>query len=939
MSRKAQEKLYSLMPAIYRLRDSAQGQPLRALLAVIDRERRLLEDDISGLYENWFIETCSEWVVPYIGDLLGVRNLHPVDGGIFSQRPYVANTLAYRRRKGTASVLEQLARDVTGWPAKAVEFFELLGSTQYMKHLRPGKGGTVNLRNAGGLELINTPFDGMAHTVDVRHIDNGRGRYGISHVGIFLWRLESYPIERGTPLAVTSPADGRYAIHPLGLDVPLFNVPQTETGITHPAEEVNVPAPLRRRPLYEELEARRNALVQGAGPAAVYFGSVPAFEVYIDNRLLQPEELAICNLADWNRPVSQTFTQPNGIPFQTRAAIDPVLGRLAILDGSTPATVEVSSAYGFSGNWGNGPYDRRPQASQEAEETIADTLSNPDLLGLRLNVPSDYASIEAALAVWNSAENKLKPAVIHIENSTSHSLTGGVLTIDMTGGPLVLQAANTDRAVLLGDVVVTGGDGKAKLTLSGLLISGSLRVDGDLAELNLYHSTVAVGSPLSDHRISVESSNYPLQAKIDHCICGPLRMPDDLVTLTIRDSIVDAPSLNTQALISGPLDPFSVLTSGAPQLMISINGEGPYPVSPANKPATLEEARQELEAAIHKASATPAFKMARVEVADHRLIILADSPSDPITITCAAAEGVTDPSAMELKLASGTARQVTGLLSGRLPASLEFSNPAPAVNIQIGSVGFVQVKLSSPPASADQAAVVLQTALRAADPAPEFSAAHVLCLDHRRLLVLPGVEHTEARVESAPNDKSSVLELGMITESLAVAAADRGELPGPPATIIRSTVMGGVRVRELDLASETIFTGLVLSERHQSGCVRFCFVPNGSRTPRRYRCQPDYALYQRARQLGLPIDTPLPSSEQQHILTRLQPVFTDTRYGRPAYGQLAWNCPEEIMTGAEDGSEMGVFCSLKNKQRLANLQATLEEYLRYGLEAGLFFAG
>ena len=54
-----------------------------------------------------------------------------------SQRAQVANTLAYRRRKGTAAVLEQLARDVTGWNASVVEFFQLLATTQYMNHLRP----------------------------------------------------------------------------------------------------------------------------------------------------------------------------------------------------------------------------------------------------------------------------------------------------------------------------------------------------------------------------------------------------------------------------------------------------------------------------------------------------------------------------------------------------------------------------------------------------------------------------------------------------------------------------------------------------------------------------------------------------------------------------------------------------------------------------------
>ena len=33
-------------------------------------------------------------------------------------------------------VLEQLARDVTGWGAHAVEFFQVLGDTQYLNHLR-----------------------------------------------------------------------------------------------------------------------------------------------------------------------------------------------------------------------------------------------------------------------------------------------------------------------------------------------------------------------------------------------------------------------------------------------------------------------------------------------------------------------------------------------------------------------------------------------------------------------------------------------------------------------------------------------------------------------------------------------------------------------------------------------------------------------------------
>src|SRR3954447_18548951 len=121
------DRLFELLPSIYRLRDGARGFPLRALLRVIAEQVDVVEDDITRLYDNWFIETCDDWVVPYIADLLGIRALagsSSAQGSSgLSQRSYVANTLAYRRRKGTAAVLEQLASDITGWRFKAVEFF------------------------------------------------------------------------------------------------------------------------------------------------------------------------------------------------------------------------------------------------------------------------------------------------------------------------------------------------------------------------------------------------------------------------------------------------------------------------------------------------------------------------------------------------------------------------------------------------------------------------------------------------------------------------------------------------------------------------------------------------------------------------------------------------------------------------------------------------
>ena len=102
-----QDYLYGLLPAIYRIRDAENGGVLYGLMGILAGQAQTLEADIGQLYNNWFIETCEEWVVPYIGDLLGVRGLHQVIGAGFSQRARVANTLLYRQGKGTARVLHK----------------------------------------------------------------------------------------------------------------------------------------------------------------------------------------------------------------------------------------------------------------------------------------------------------------------------------------------------------------------------------------------------------------------------------------------------------------------------------------------------------------------------------------------------------------------------------------------------------------------------------------------------------------------------------------------------------------------------------------------------------------------------------------------------------------------------------------------------------------
>jgi hypothetical protein len=139
-------------------------------------------------------------------------------------------------------------------------------------------------------------------------------------------------------------------------------------------------------------------------------------------------------------------------------------------------------------------------------------------------------------------------------------------------------------------------------------------------------------------------------------------------------------------------------------------------------------------------------------------------------------------------------------------------------------------------------------------------------------------------------------------------------LDAPEADLESVTLLGRARLRELS-ASNTIFGAVVEVARRQRGCVRFSYAPPGSRTPRRYRCRPEAA----------------------EEAERVMPRWSSLRWGDPGYGQLASGTACEIARGAEDENEMGVFRSVQQARRVAALRVALDEYLRFGLEAGVFF--
>jgi hypothetical protein len=635
----AADDLYELLPALYRGPDADRA--LRGLMAVLAAQADVLDRDIAGLYDNWFIETCAPWVIPYVGDLLRARPLSvgrrlrigalsPVPPARVSERGYVANTIGYRRRKGTAAVLERLAFDVTGWRAKVVEFFELLSTTQHMNHVRPANVRTPDLRDTGALDLLDGPFERAAHTAELRPVDLetavrdpsstagdvasprtflDSGRYAIPNIGLFLWRIQDYRVSFGAARSTSAPNAG-FTFNPLGLDAPLFNAPRSEPPFArdtdptddHLAGEPDVPAPLRRRLLYDELEARRQAIADVAPPPRpTYFTDPadhePALRVWHRETAngpfaeVSPDEILICDLSQWHRAPSTVPYTPTGgggpIPLAIGVAVDPLLGRLTFPANVTPLEVRVSFAYGAVGDLGGGPYDRRDGVSTWLDPTKVTfqrgITKDPDAFAEASDPSLLVETLQDAIAAWNTHLQTKANAfgVIAVMDSSTYveNLTGSSVIDVPEGCRLAIVAADWPdredpsapagsaprRAVgelspdalirphLTGALSVRGtaaatSDRPGEMIVDGLLVEGQVTVLlGNLGTMRVIDSTLVttagglvVNASANPHNRG--QLNNGLTVAIDRSICGPVALADTVPRLHVGASVVDAGS-------------------------------------------------------------------------------------------------------------------------------------------------------------------------------------------------------------------------------------------------------------------------------------------------------------------------------------------------------------------------------------------------------------
>jgi hypothetical protein len=554
--------IYSLLPAVFRTRDAALGGPLEALFEVLESQYSLVKENVWQLYSDQFIETCAPWVIPYIGQLIGYSTVYTAALTSPDSRAEVANTIGYRRRKGTLVALEQIAHDVSGRTTMAVEEFKRLATTLSLRDVRPWSKATADLRHGCDLEDQDGPFNRLNRTIDVRNIMprvrmaqspdaapleialHGPGRFNIPEVAVWMWRWQSWAVTNAPAFAF---GGGGYFFSSLGGPVPLFQtVPEEPAPFAWLVTEPDVPEPIRRRHACKH-------------PASFYPGSL---QLIADGWPVPEEQIMFANLDELND--GAVCTVPDGM-----IAIDPELGRIQYAeDVALPCDLRVNYNYGAPAEIGGGPYDRSANITQPGTQPGSGFANSASLFWAVVG-SADYPTLESAVAAWNQLPPN-SAGTIALPNFECYTidLTGSnAIQIPAESSLLIASAEfaldgtpewNNACVTLRGNIevvappVALGPDGLAlptgQVQISGVWLSGQLILSGDEACVQMADSTLVPGIALDSEGVAIEPDDPSVTGTalsmtlcLNRVVTGPIALPATCST-RICDGIVDAGS-------------------------------------------------------------------------------------------------------------------------------------------------------------------------------------------------------------------------------------------------------------------------------------------------------------------------------------------------------------------------------------------------------------
>ncbi len=892
--------LYDRIPEIYRELDEDQGWPLKALVSLLQDEYDTLHANIEDLYDNWFIETCDPWLVPYIAGLLDVRG---VDGGqndVVSQRSRVGNTLRYRRRKGIPGILQREVQDAAGWSARVVQAFERLSFEQSVDDPRPGRGGFVSIRTATDKDFEGC-FDAGYHTIDVRPIQRSsaaprslrRGVYNIGELALFIARMRTFsmPFRQGHKARA-----GAAWLDGLGRDGAVFHVPRTPRSLTRPNSEIDLPIAIPPEALRQDLAAHRQAmraLPRQAWPTnSQWYGPARGLQLFVGPshslEAVPPWAVQVVEATgttaypdDWRRPAPGIMAR-YGLEVETADAFS---GAMLVWLGKTDAEVAIvaepddlpSTAERLQRalreafpQKGQGILVRAAHrrivvvgASRRVEDipTFLPTASDP-LTATRLGLYGAGVRCVLLSEPTSTAPLATTPASLGV-NRGARQWVLDLPEIDPDAPDLLAERASQLECALQnsGDPILADGLVFAADAGRLLVVPGASAVDA-------WEFTESVSDPTSVYELGLDTR-------------VGLDVTRGRVVLSLSDRRAKGGSY------------FADYAVGRRVRIGAVPGQAPRATQPDETVFRADIGR-----------AVPGDKSVPVSVQD---AVDAWNKSGRSTGELRIVDSRCYEEVVRVSLKPTQGHQVRHL---RLRAALGTVPTIRSVQLVEGGEG-ASVTLDG---LAIRGAVLLCADIEAtlrhctvsgalmspAGNAPATVAALSCVLGPVRL---PQSTGELSVTDSIVDPLGTALAIGPI--------ADEPDSYAPTTTLVRTTVLGRARIAELS-AEYSLFQGALELQRRLRGYAQWCYFSPGSTRP------------SDARQCEPPGDSPW------------RPRFVSLDPGSAAYGVLSDRNPDVLLAGAHAG-EIGAYRSAHTPQREAFARDAIRDFLPISLTAGLFF--
>lgn len=545
--------LYSLIPAFYRNRDAAVGEPLRALLEILAEQGHHLEDNLERTYRNWFVETCDDWVLPYLADLIGYRRAagagQPGDasterGALLNRylfpRREIANSIRLRRRKGTLAVLNELAAKVADWEGVAFEFGERVLQTPDTRSQRTGNQWPTTPRIWGESKekVPSSPADWLplgtaARTVDVRrpHSLSAIGWFHPFHLALFVWRRKVVSVTDARP-GQAGDRQRYWTVDLSGCDRTLHQRPDPNST----SDFCRLPLPLTR-----------GMLSRSGRASPAYYGLQNSLSIsrWHNNswQLIPSQQVRVHKLSDDDQLLAGRSVFDRDPTCQV--VFDPECGRFLTRDMETvpPANFRVRYHLGTAGDCGAREFLRTdieeadvpahwvPPPSPGQERDLARELQTME--NVKFTDPQHLRVTGDCRLELTSSDLHDWPADWTLELADGVKLT--IRGIPQTRPAVRVISENAGSARISPWPIRLGRE--SQLVLEGLLLTGPLQfdctpdpVDGADAstfaapEIVVRHSTLLPDT--GGQRVSLDLGLPQVRLHLESCVLGPIRIRD-----------------------------------------------------------------------------------------------------------------------------------------------------------------------------------------------------------------------------------------------------------------------------------------------------------------------------------------------------------------------------------------------------------------------------